>query len=118
MVALIVWIALVLLAGVICVAVIFAIRKPMGELLKANSYISPARKFYLRSFSLVMLLATLGVIVAARGPCAEQSKCFMQGVWWVVDNLSPVLWSVTLSLGGYVLLLTILFAVLGRYHDE
>ena len=118
MIVLIVWITLVLLAGGVCVAVIFAIRKPMSELLKANSYISPARKFYLRSFSLVIFLATLGVIVAAGGPCAEQSKTLMQGVWWIVDNLSPVLWSAVLSLGGYVLLLTILFAVLGRYHDE
>jgi len=118
MTALIFWIALMLLACAVCVAVIFAIQKPMSELLKANSYISPARKFYLRSFSLVILLATLGVIAAAEGLCAEQSKSFMQGVWWVVDNLSPVLWSATLSLGGYALLLTILFAVLGRYHDE
>lgn len=118
MVALIVWIALALLAGAVCLAVIFAIRKPMSEVLKANSYISPARRFYLRSFSLVIFLATLGTIVAAGRPCAKQSKCFMQGVWWVVDNLSPVFWSAILSLGGYVLLLTILFAVLGRYRDE
>lgn len=118
MATLIVWIALVLLAGSVCVAVILAIQKPMSELLKANSYISPAGKFYLRSFCLIIFLATLAVIVAAGGPCAEQSKTFMQCVWWVVDHLSPVLWSATLSLGGYILLLTILFAVLGRYHDE
>ena len=118
MTALIVWIVLVLLAGAVCVAVILAIQKPMSELLKANSYISPASKFYLRSFCLVIFLAALASIVAAGGPCAKQSKSFMQCVWWVVDNLSPVLWSATLSLGGYVLLLTILFAVLGRYHDE
>lgn len=118
MVALIVWIALTLLAGAICVVVILAIRKPMSELLNVNSYVRPARKFYLRSFSLVIFLAALGTIVTAGGPCAEQSKHFMQCVWWVVDNLRPVLWSAILSLGGYVLLLTILFAVLGRYHDE
>lgn len=118
MIALIVWIALVLLACVICVAVIFAIRKPMSELLKANSYISPARKFYLRSFSLIIFLATLGVVAAAGRPCAEQSKYFMKEVLWIADNLSPVFWSAILSLGGYALLLTILFAVLGRYHDE
>ena len=55
MTALIFWIALVLLAGAVCVAVIFAIQKPMNELLKVNSYISPARKFYLRSFCLASL---------------------------------------------------------------
>ena len=118
MVALIVWIALVLLAGVVCLAVIFATRKPMSELLKSNSYISPARRFYMRSFSLIIFLATLGTIVETGGPCAEQSRNSMECVWWAVGSLSPVLWSATLSLGGYVLLLTILFAALGRYHDK
>lgn len=118
MAALITWIAMVILAGAVCVAVIFAIRKPMRELLGANSFISPASKFYIRSFSLVIFLAALVVIVARGGPCARQSESFMQCVWWVVDNLSPVLWSAILSLGGYTLLLTILFAVLGRYHDK
>jgi uncharacterized transporter YbjL len=118
MITLIVWIALVLSTGVVCVTVIFAVRKPMGELLKANSYISPASKFYLRTFSLVLFLASLGVIVGAGEPCAQQTECFMQCVWWVANHLSPVLWSAVLSIGGYVLLVTILFAVLGRYHDE
>ncbi len=94
MVVLMVWTALVLLACAVCVAIIFATRKPISELLKANSYISPVRKFYLRSFLLVIFSATLGVIVIAGGLCAKQSKCFMECVWWVVDNLSPILWSV------------------------
>ena len=89
----------------------------MNELLKANSYISPDSKFYLRSFSLVLLLAALGVIVSAEGLCSEQSKNFMQCVWWVGDHLSSVIWGALLAIGGYALLLTILYAVLGRYRD-
>ena len=118
MVASIAWVALALLAGVVCLLVIATIRKPMNQLLKANSYISPARKFYLRSFCLIILLATLGTIVSTDEPCEEQSGHLMPGIWWILRSLSPVLWSAILSIGGYALLLTILFAVLGRYRDE
>jgi hypothetical protein len=90
----------------------------MRDLLSTNSYITPARKFYLRTFALVLFLATLGIVVAAGKPCDEQSKSFMPCVWWVFDGLEPVLWTVTLALGAYVVLITILFAVLGRYRDE
>ncbi|MBN2269996.1 MAG: hypothetical protein JXN61_05235 [Sedimentisphaerales bacterium] len=118
MVALVIWIVLALLTAAVCLIVISAIRKPMNELLSANSCVSPARGFYVRSFCLIIFLAALGTIISAGGPCEEQSKTFMQGVWWILDGLSPVLWCATVSLGGYALLLTILFAVLGRYRDK
>ena len=47
MVGLIVWIVLVALTAVIYVAVVCSVRRPMNELLKTNSYISPARNSYL-----------------------------------------------------------------------
>ena len=120
MVALVIWIVLASLAAAICLLVIGAIRKPMNELLSANSYVSPARGFYVRSFCLIIFLATLGTIISAGGPCAEQSKDFnfMQCVWWIMDSLSSVLWCAIVCIGGYALLLTILFAVLGRYRDK
>jgi hypothetical protein len=118
MTGLIAWIALMVISVLICVSAIFIIRKPMKELLQANSCILQARRFYLRTFSLIVILATLAVLVTAGSPCAQQSRSFMAGTWWIVDNLGSVLWSVTVSLGVYVLLLTILFAVLGRYHDK
>ena len=43
---------------------------------------------------------------------------FISCGWWAVDGLDWVFWSASLFLIGYVLLLTILFAVLGRYRDE
>ncbi len=117
MVTLIVWLVLAFFCALACILAIFAIRKPMCDLLKVNSYISPAMKFYLRSFYLIILLAILAVLAAAQGPSAEQSQNFMQCVWWAASHLSSVLWSILLTIGGYALLLTILFAVLGRYRD-
>ncbi len=118
MIALIVWIALALLAAAVCLLVIAAIRKPMSELFSANSYMSPASVFYVRSFCLIIFLATLATIISAGEPCEEQSRHFMQCLWWILDSLSPVLLSAILCIGGYALLLTVLFAVLGRYRDK
>ncbi len=118
MVGFITWICLLLCAGVVCAAVMLTVRKPMSDLLRVNSYISPARRFYLRTFSLLIVLSVLSVLISAGGPCAEQSKNFMECVWWVADQVSSVIWAAILSVGGYALLLTILFAVLGRYRDE
>ena len=117
MTGLITWICLALCAGVVCAIVLLSVRKPMRELLQVNSYILPAKRFYLRTFSLLILLAVLSVLVSTGGPCAEQSKTFMNRVWWVAEQLSSVFWAAIISIGGYALLLTILFAVLGRYRD-
>jgi hypothetical protein len=118
MAALAIRIVLALLAAAVCLLVIVAIRKPMSELLNANSYISPAGRFYVRSFCLIIFLATLGTIISIGQPCEEQSKHFMQCLWWILDGLSPVLLSAILCVGGYALLLTVLFVVLGRYRDK
>ena len=42
----------------------------------------------------------------------------MEYVWWVVGGLENAFWSIGIFLLVYVLLLTILFAALGRYRDE
>jgi len=42
----------------------------------------------------------------------------MEYAWWVVNRLEPAFWAAALFLIGYVVLLTILFAVLGRYRDQ
>lgn len=117
MVDFITWLCLLLCAAVVCAVVMLTVRKPMSELLQVNSYILPARKFYLRTFSLIIILAILSILISAGGPCAEQSENFMERVWWVADEVSSVIWAAILSVGGYALLLTILFAALGRYRD-
>jgi len=111
------WIVLAVLSGVSCAAVIAAILRPAGELLRANSYISPASRFYLRAFWLIMVLATLSVVIAAGEPSAEQSKNFLDSVWWIGEQWKGVLFSIVAVIGGYAVLLSILYMVLGRYRD-
>ena len=115
MVGLIVWLVLVVVTGIVCVAVISAVRKPMQELLGANSYISPARSFYLRAFTVLVFLAALAAVSETDTP--EADKACMEYVWWIVKAAQPLFMALSLWLIGYAALLTLLFVVLGRYRD-
>lgn len=115
MAGLITWIVLVVVTGAICVAVISAIRRPMRELLEANSYIFPAKKFYLRAFAVLVLLAALATVSKTDAP--GNDKEFLEYVWWIVDAAQPLFMALSLWLIGYAALLTLLFMTLGRYRD-
>ena len=113
------WIVLTVLAVASAVVVVWLIAKPMRALLGANSYMSPAQSFYVRAFALAASLGALATVAGKNIPCPDQRKAMaaMEHVWWVVDGLEPMFWAIALFLVCYVLLLTILFAVLGRYRD-
>jgi hypothetical protein len=114
------WIGLVGLAGGLVAAVVALVRRPMHTLLTANAHLAPAAGFYGRGFVIVLVLAALAAVVGTSAPCPQQAaeKACMEWVWWTVDGLKPVCWSVLGILMGYVLLLTILYAVLGRYREQ
>ncbi len=115
MVALIVWLVLVALTVVVCVAVICAVRRPMCGLLEVNSYISPAKSFYLRAFTVLVFLAALAAVSKTDTP--DTDKAFMEHVWWIAEALQPTFSALCLVIIAYATLLTILFVVLGRYRD-
>ena len=117
---LIAWIVLAALAIAVAVAVTCLIAKPMGTMLGSNSYMAPGRKFYVRAFAVAASLAALATIAGRSPPCPDQgeSMAAMEYAWWIVGSLEPAFWSIVLFLGGFVALLTILFAVLGRYRDQ
>ena len=109
------WITMIILLGALITTWFLIIRKPMRNLLSVNSYISPARAFYTRAFIMIVSLGALASVVELDAPDSDQAG--MECVWWAVENLEPVLWSTALFSMGFVLMLTILYAVLGRYHD-
>lgn len=115
MAGLVTWIVLVVVTGAICVAVISAIRRLMRELLEANSYIFPAKKFYLRAFVVLVFLAALATISKTDIPSNE--KEFLECVWWVAEAAQPLFMALSLWLIGYAALLTLLLMTLGRYRD-
>ena len=120
MLGLITWIVLVVLAIVAAIIVVHLIAKPMRALLGANSYMAPAQAFYVRAFALALCLGALAAVVGRSIPGPEQGKSMaaMEYVWWVANGLEPAFWSISLFLFGFVVVLTIVLAVLGRYRDQ
>jgi len=114
------WILLAVVSGGGVAVVAALMRRPMHTLLTANAHLAPAAGFYGRGFVIVLVLAALAAVVGTSVPCPQQAaeKACMEWVWWTVDGLKPVCWSVLGLLMGYVLLLTILYAVLGRYREQ
>jgi len=115
MTGLIVWLVLLAVTILVCLIVICAVRRPMRDLLETNSYISAARDFYLRSFTVLVFLAALATICETDAPAGD--KALMEYIWWVVDAAQPVFFVLSLWLIGYAAILTVLFVVLGRYRD-
>jgi hypothetical protein len=111
-----VWAVLSAVTVVVCISISLAVRKPMRDMLSTNSYILPARAFYLRSFTVLLLLGAFSMIFKADVP--DKEKVFMEYVWWIVDTLQPVFFALSIWMIVYAGLLTILFAVLGRYKNE
>ena len=48
----------------------------------------------------------------------DQSPTLMECVWKVADNLEGLIWPILIVLAGYVVLLSLVFAVLGRYREQ
>lgn len=111
------WLIFVGVAIGLAIIVVRLVAKPMRAMLGANSYMKPGQSFYVRAFGMVIYLSTLAVVVRREFPSPEE-KFDMEYVWWVADGLEPAFWSMSLFLLGFVVLLTIVFAVLGRYRDK
>ena len=121
MVELIIWLVSVLVAIGAAIIVVQLIAKPMRALLGSNSYMACAERFYIRAFALAVYLSTLASVVGRSLPSPEEpqkSMSTMEYVWWVIDGLESAFWSISLFLLGFVVLLTIVLAVLGRYREQ
>jgi hypothetical protein len=112
--------AMIALAGVTVLVFIMLVRRPLKEMLGANSKLLVARRFYMRAMVLILVFAALAAVMNPSKLSADKDATlvFMDYVWWSVGGLEPVFWSVALISLGYVAILSILYAVLGRTRDE
>lgn len=113
------WVVLLALAVAAAALTLALLLRPVRRMLSVNSVLSQARAFYVRAMALVLLLAALAAAVGAGRLAKPEQGCraSMEYVWWVVDNLKNVFWSVALLLLGFVAALTILYSALGRHRD-
>ena len=115
MIGLLIWIILGILTLLVCFLITLAVRKPMSEMLGVNSYIVPSRKFYLRSFTVLLVLTVLATISETDIP--ESREVFIEYVWWIINSMQPAFIMLSIWIIAYAALLTLLFVILGRYHD-
>jgi len=118
MAGLLTWIIVTALTVGFAIGLALLMRRPMLGLLTANAYLTPAAKFYMRAFVLVVVLAALAAVTDTGFPCEKQSENTMTLVWWAAERLKPICWSVAGFIMVFVLLLTVLYAALGRYRDQ
>jgi hypothetical protein len=62
--------------------------------------------------------ATSAVPAAPEAAAAEAPGTFMTAVWYAAGAIKDVCWSVAIFLALYVVLMTIVYAVLGRFRDS
>ena len=110
------------IGAVIAAAVFLLVYPPMRRLLAANSILRTARPFYARTFLVVMLLAAWAPILELAGSSASDKSApptmtFMEAVWKVAGKIDSVCWSVGIFLALYVVVITIVYAALGRFRD-
>ena len=113
----------VLIAGLLWSVVIAAVAflliySPMRRMLGGNAILRAARPFYARTFFIVMFLAALAPILGTLGSVkSDATTTFMSAVWAVAGKLDSVCWSVGIFLAVYVVVMTVVYAALGRFRD-
>ncbi len=123
------------MALVAALVVFVLVYPPMRRMLDVNSALRATRSFYGRTFFIVMLLAawmpileSMNLPTASSGKAAEEgaeaaaeaageTPAFMETVWRVADDLENVCLSVGIFLLAYVIVLTIVYAAVGRIRD-
>ncbi len=110
---------LVLLALSLVVPIILfgLLRDSLRELLEHTVKLPGGVVFYLRSFLLVLFLSALSVAVGASFELPAGSH-FMQFVWKVAEGVSSSMQSALLTVGVYVVVVTILIATLKIKDDK
>jgi hypothetical protein len=120
MYGIILWLTLLLLGALLATVLIILFKGPMAALLTSNSYLTPARRFYVRSLILVLVLGALAPLVGQK----PLDRVFSEtgepivGMWWLLEKLDVSIWSVTVYLVVFVILMTVLFSALGRYREQ
>jgi len=109
------WLIFAAIVVLVSLLIILLLKKPMQQILSVNSFIQPAKVFYLRTFKIIIFLVALAYVAATNLP--EKDKTFMEYVWWITDSLQEPLFYLAVWIMLYAAMLTVLFVVVGRLRD-
>ena len=111
------YLALFALAAGLGILVFVLVWLPMSRLLSANSRLQRAKPFFVRTLMLIMLLGAIGPVVG-EGLDLPKTAAPMEYIWQAAGKLQNSFIALGLYLFGYVVIMTILAAALGKYRDE
>jgi hypothetical protein len=111
------YIVLILLAVGIALLAYLIVQRGLSELLSRMVSVSGGTVFYRRAFLLMLLFGALGSAVSANFK-AEPGMHFMERVWAIAGALENVFGYTFLTLGIYLILITILVAALKPKDDK
>jgi len=109
------WLIFAAIVVLVSLLIILLLKKPMQQILSVNSFIQPAKVFYLRTFKLIIFLVALASVAETNLP--GKDKAFMEYVWWITDSLQEPLFYLAVWIMLYAAMLTVLFVVVGRLRD-
>lgn len=92
-------------------------KRGLEELLSRTVAIPGGVAFYMRSFLLLLLFGAVGQVVAVN-PNVKPGQHFMEYVWAVAGALGDSFGYIFLTLGIYLVVMTILVATLKPNNDQ
>jgi len=107
---------LFLLSLIVMLVVISTLRRHLYDLVNETVKLPSAAIFYVRTFAISVIFLTLATIVTCEFKFKANTP-FMEYVWGIAGELEDVFRYISLFLLGYLLLITILVAVLKRKHE-
>ena len=90
---------------------------PMRRMLGANDRLKQTRPFFVRTLLLVMLLGAIAPVIGDEVNLSAGSAT-MEYVWQAAGMLGTTCMVLAIYLFGFVVVMTILAASLGKYRDE
>lgn len=102
---------LLLLSVVLALGIRAALMPSLRSLLGRTVRVEGGLEFFVRAFSVIVLLASLGPAVGTTFSLKPDAQ-WMEAVWVVATGLGAVIVSLLMSLGAYLVIVTILLAAL------
>jgi len=102
---------LLLISVVLALGIRAALLPSLHSLLGRTVRVEGGLEFFVRAFSVIVLLACLGPAVGATFSLKPDAQ-WMEAVWAVATGLGAVIVSLLMSLGAYLVVVTILLAAL------
>ena len=108
---------LFVLAVVVGLVLFLLVWRPARKLLGANARLLAARPFFIRTLFLLTMIGAIAPVIG-ESPDAGPDAAFMEQVWQAAGHLKQTVTFAGLYLFGFVVVMTILAASLGRLRDE